>query len=396
MGFVTCLQTLFAILLIALGVEANTSPVNLTTIAEDALLGSIDMSNVVNQSQVVTVQFTHALSNASSRRSVFARQSSLYSLTYSRRAMNFTSNLTVFALPVPASDLRGTLETAINHAGKHSASELQSNLISSASNLSVIMNSINKTVDENSFNWQDFSSVASILLRAVTQHPNLNRTLVGIVNDPSGNPVVQVAILPEYVIVGNDGKPSLLNMDPSLSSAATANTTPSHLPKRVIPTAQTRISGTTYTTTFALTLGTAPGVFLRTLMASAINMVAMDPRRRTYSALVTESFAYMVQTFVASTNTRTNFSLRTENIVRLRHHEMLAILNTIYRLVDADVLATAQNLNPRFWSWSGQVIDQAGLVIANWSLGEPNQALGCSSFTATQADGSLIYGCLFT
>ncbi len=170
MGFVTCLQTLFAILLIALGVEANTSPVNLTTIAEDALLGSIDMSNVVNQSQVVTVQFTHALSNASSRRSVFARQSSLYSLTYSRRAMNFTSNLTVFVLPVPASDLRGTLETAINHAGKHSASELQSNFISSASNLSVIMNSINKTVDENSFNWQDFSSVASILLRAVTQH----------------------------------------------------------------------------------------------------------------------------------------------------------------------------------------------------------------------------------
>lgn len=393
-----CLQTLSAILLlIALRVDANTSPENLTTTAGDALIGSIDNSNVVNQSEIVTVQFTHALSDASSHRSVLARQSSLYSLTYSRRAMKFTSNLTVFALPVPASDLRVTLDTAINNAGKHSASELQSNFISSASNLSVIMNSINKTVDGDSFNWQDFSSIASILLHAVTLHPNLNRTFVGMVKDSSGNPVVEVAVLPEYVIVGNDGEPSPLNMDPSSSSsAATAKMAPSHLPKRVIPHAQSRISGTTFTTTITLTPGRVHVMFLRTLMATAINMVAMDPGRHTYSAMVTESFANVVQNFMANASGRINFSLRTENIVRLRNYEMLAILDTIYQLVDADMYAAAQAATPSFWSWSGQIIDQLGAVIAQWSLGEPNQALGCSSFTATQADGSVIYGCLVT
>lgn len=396
MGFAMCFQTLFAILLIALRVAADTSSVNLTTTVEDALLGSTDMPDVVNQSEVVTVPFPHALSNASSRHPLFARQSNLYSVTYSRRALNFSSNLTVFALPVPASDVRSTLETAINHAGEHSASELQSHFISSASNLSVIMNSINETVDDNSFNWQDFSSVASILLRAVTQHPNLNRTLVGIVKDPSGNPIVQVAILPEYVVIGSDGKPSLLNMDPSLSSTTTAETAPSDLPKRARAPDRVRIPGTTYTTNFALTPGTAHGVFLRTIMAWAINMVTLDPGRKTrYSAMVAESFAHTVQAVVAGANMRTNFTFRCADIVRLRHHELLAVLERIYYLVDIQVRSTALAPNPELWSWSGEIFDQLGNVIARWTLGEPNRELGCSTLTAQQ-DGSAIHGCLFT
>ena len=57
---------------------------------------------------------------------------------------------------------------AINKTGKHSAAELHIHFISSAGNLSLIWNLINETVDENLFNWHEFSNVASIFLIEVT------------------------------------------------------------------------------------------------------------------------------------------------------------------------------------------------------------------------------------
>ena len=312
--------------------------------------------------------------------------------------MNFSSNATVYGLSVCASDLHDTLQTAINNAAQHSAAELQSSFISSASNLSVIMNPINKTVDERSFNWRDFSSVASILLNAVEQHPDVYCTFFGVVKDPSGTPVVEVVIVPEYVTYDHDGKPSPPNMDPLTSSSTpTIEKLPASLPKRVPLPRVVPILGTNYHKAITATAGVLHTTFLRTLMASAINMVAMNPNpQRSYTTMITESFGYMFQSPAVNVDGRINFSFRTEPEYQIRHHEILAIPTMIYRTVYTYVYMDNQNRTIPSWSFTEQLLDSNGFIVQRWSLGEISQNLWCTFMTTRQSNGSVVYECLLT
>ena len=395
MDFSACVRmSCILIILFALRVRADATSGNMPATAGDVVSQPVAIVNAVGQSEFVTVQFSHSSSNSSSLDQSLTKRENSYSVTFSRQACTFNSDVTIFALPAPASDLHETLQAAISNAEKHSAAELQKNFISTASNLSVIINSLDEKLGKNSFNWQDFSSVVSIFLSDSTKRPDVNRTFVGIVKDPDKKLIAEVAIVPAYLII-SDGKPSRLNMDPATIPPTTIPGKPtSSLPRRKKSDTTAPIKGTNFSMRFAMQRGNIPTVFLRTLIASAVDMVAMDPDdQRPYSAILTESFAYMFPSLAAAGNGRTVFSLRTEGDGRIRRGEMLAIISLIYRKVDFHASLARHVDSPR-WRFSGQVVNQLNVTAANWYIGEPDGMLSCGSLVVGQTDGSDVHGCI--
>ncbi|KAI9669529.1 MAG: hypothetical protein M1817_004648 [Caeruleum heppii] len=310
-----------------------------------------------------------------------------YVFRYSRVAIKSTRNETLYALPVKADAVRGVLRTAIATGKTHGPAELSSRFWVSASNLSVIMQSRDEMPGLQSFSWADFLTIAAIMTQATAVGNNFTGSFVGVVIDPDGRPVVDVAILPAVVRVSYNSTDS--NSDAVASGSAGRGDGGNKLRQRELITFP--IKGTSYDLSLSYNQKRVMQQALVLLAQYVVDLVQLDYDSDNYAAIETSRLtSSSAEIFGDAT-----FSLRTLT-GRLSRDETLAILKTVLRLVNYH---TRLHEDPTrlLHALSGRVLNDSGVSIAQWSIGEAAGSIAnCAQMLVEHPDGSFAVGCLAT
>lgn len=379
MGSFGCsLIVLTTVFFFALTAKANPFPVDSNPAPDAPLPAPGNIQNIVNVNDFITVPLP-------SRVLQRPNTGGQYSIRYSVNAIRSTSNAVLMSLMVPANDLRAALQAAINDGAKHSPSEKQTYFESSASGLSVIMISYEARPDRAPFNWQDVSSIASVLLKAVPGGGNTANSFVGVVVNPEGMSIVDIAVIPSFAHVRSKGSRSLAVTDSPTSRTSHDADTPSKLQKR----ASYPVHDTGLTLEYLKGVNQVTGIVLRTLIIYALDMVVMDIPGRAYISIVNNPLGP-----VAAHEGHVVFSLRAVNSQRIPQRDAVAIITAI-----RDVVTTYVEWNrfpgTQYRSVVGRVLNSAGVAIAHWSVGELLGSMDeCGTILVAHPDGSHSIGCL--
>ena len=369
------LTTVFFLLLTA---ETNPVPINPNPGPDAPLPAPQNIQSEVNVNEVVTV----ALPSRLLQRPNTGGQ---YSIRYSVNAIQSTSNDYLMAIPVSAVDLRAALQAAINDGTKHSPSEMQTSFQSTANGLSVIMNSYEPKSNRPPFNWQDVSSIASVLLKASPGGVSTANCFVGVVINPEGKSIVDIAVLPSLIHIQRKALRSVAALDSSTSHPRHNVDTPSRLQKRVLYP----VRGTVLTLDYETGAHSITGVALRMLIDYALDLVVLDVPGRAYYRILSSPLGPIL-----AGEGHVIFSLRAVNSQPIAQSDVVAILTAIRAVVTT---YTQWNRFPGtpYRSVVGRVSNNAGVVIAHWSVGEPMGSAGeCGTVVVLQPDGSHGLGCL--
>jgi len=337
-----------------------------------------NIQNVVNVNEFVTV----ALPSRVLQRPGIGGQ---YNIRYSVNAIRSTSNDVLMSIPIPASDLRAALQAAIDDGAKHSPSEVQTSFVSSANGLSVIINTYEARSDRPPFNWQDVSSVASVLLKASPGGASTANSYVGVVVNPDGKSIADFAVIPTFVHVHSKGSRSLVAGNSSTNNLRPSLDTPSKLPKR----ATYLIHNTGLSLEYDTGAHGITGVVLRMLIIYALDMVLLDIPGQTYTTVIASPLGP-----VRPHEGHVVFSFRAVNGQRILHQDVVAILTALRDVVTTYVQWNRFPGTP-YRSVVGRVLNNAGIAIAYWSVGELLGSVAeCGTVLVAQPDGSHSLGCL--
>ncbi len=369
---------LTTVFLLVLTAKANPLPAGPDSAPFSLLPAPGNIQSAVNVNDFVTV----ALPSRVLQRPGIGGQ---YHIRYSTNAIRSASNDVLMSIPVPANDQRAALQAAINDGAKHSPSEMQTSFVSSANSLSVIMNSYEARTDRQPFNWQDVSSVASVLLKASPGGTSNANSFVGVVVDPEGKSIVDFVVIPTFVNVHSQGSRSIIAGGPFTNNLRHNLDTPSKLQKRILYL----IADTTLTLEYGSGTHDVNGIVLRTLIVYALDMILMEPHTQSYNNVVSNPLGP-----VLAWEGHVVFSLRALNSQRIPREDMLKILTAIRDVVTAYV---EWNMFPRtrYRSVVGRVLNNAGNPIARWSVGELLGSLDeCGTVLVAHPDGTHGVGCL--
>lgn len=369
---------LTTVLYLVLTPKANPLPVDPNPGPLAPLPAPGNIQDVVNVNEFVTV----ALPSRVLQRPGVGGQ---YNIRYSVNAIRSTSNDVLRSIPVPANDLRAALQAAVNDGAKHSPSEMQTSFVSSANGLSVIMNTYEARSDRPPFNWQDVSSVASVLLKSSPGGASSANSFVGVVVNPEGKSIVDFAVIPTFVHVHSKGSRSLVAVAPPTKYAERSLDTPSKL--------QNRATYLIHNTALSLEYDTGShgvnGLVLRMLIIYAMDMVLLDVPDQTYTTVIASPLGP-----VQPNEGHVVFSLRAVNSQRISRQDALTITSAIGAVVTTYVQWNRFPGTP-YRSIVGRVLNNDGIGIAYWSVGEPLGSVAeCGTVIVAQPDGSRALGCL--
>ncbi|KAI9671883.1 MAG: hypothetical protein M1817_003428 [Caeruleum heppii] len=363
----------------------------------DVLWNAVPKDELIDTSHILTGYFPKIILSSTSpdvtldetsKRAVVIEQ---YKLRYSRLSINSTTNDKLWAITTAPDALRDTLVQAIDEATTHSRHDLTNCFVSSASNLSLIMKPVDQNQTRDPFNWQDFSSVASILLKAMDgDSGNATTSFVGVVLDPTGRSIVDVAVIPTFVRVAGNGTV----MD-GTSDILSPNT---HLPRNddqdqahtIHKRARRLIEGTPYVLMIHRGVGTLQALALNMLAKYVLDMIAMDffPDPAGYSAISTNHLNDGHSSLPG--DAVFNFQVVGPN---LSHDEMFAILHEIRSTIS--LYTWGGDATATFSALKGQVLTTAGIIVARWSFGRgPAFLNSCGRILVENPDGTTAWGCL--
>ncbi|MCJ1364390.1 hypothetical protein MMC16_003500 [Acarospora aff. strigata] len=344
------------------------------------LPGPWQLRNLVDLAEIVTVP----LPSRTSGRQITG---GLFNVRYSRKAIKSTLGNTLISIPVRADDLRETLQTAIANARTHSPSETQTYFVSTAKGLSVIVKSIIAAPDRDAFNWQDFSSVASVLLKATPEGDKITDSFVGVVVNSEGKSIVDVAVIPAFGHVHSNKIRSLPDSALSITDPKLNMDSPSRLEKRVTYP----IPGTALTMQSSVGMSRVNALALRLLVLYAIDMVMMNDSDESYST-ITATLTDRISTRYG----QAAFSVRALNGQKISLLDMMAIILEMHDLVGL-YLTTNENPAGLYRALVGKVLKADGMAIAHWSIGEPmGSPTECGLVVVQHPDESQVLGCLAT
>lgn len=374
-GLLFLISTVFFLLLTT---KANPVPFNPSPASIAPLPAPGTIQNAVNVNEFLTVPLPSRILQR-------PNGGPQYSIRYSVNAIRSTSNGILMSIALPANDLRAALQAAIDNGAKHSPSEMQTSFVSSANSLSVIINSYEAKSNRPPFNWQDVSSVAAVLLKASPGGASDVNSFVGVVVNPEGNSIVDFAVIPTFVHIHSKGSRSLIPVRPSTNNPRHNLDTLRRLQKRV----SYHIDGTG----FSLEYDTGPhdvnGFVLRMLIIYALDMLLLDTPSRAYTTVVSSPLGPVI-----ARDGHVVFSLRAMNSQRISRLDILTIMSAIRDVVSTYVQRNRYPGLP-YKSLVGQVLNNAGVAIAHWSVGELLGSVDeCGMVLVTQPDGSHGLGCL--
>ncbi|KAI9681199.1 MAG: hypothetical protein M1817_002481 [Caeruleum heppii] len=370
---------------------------------EDALLDSILSQNItsaeeidpadIEVSRIPYRSFKSDKLRSGSRKRQYEGDGS-WQLFHSRQAVNGTAGRSLWAVPVNNQDLRALLERAIADAKTHTVADITNSFTSTAKGLRLFMTSIDDQPNANSFNWQDYGTVAETLLKAVLKNPQRPNSIVGTVVSPNGTKTVDVVSLPAFVHI---------RPDTSVEFLESSSDSTQHVPRAV--GVRTRdvsraVDGTTLT--LRMSRMRAVKIVAHTMAFVAkhvVDMVLMDDQYRPdrystgYSAIDTSGH-WGADAAISDRFEKANFRLRTFG-ERIDSKTMLNIAITIRQTVDQ--YAGRFSRNDEVSTLAGKVVDAAGNLLAEWGFGLPTTdqpMTACSQLFVRNPDDSLYYACL--
>ncbi|KAI9673164.1 MAG: hypothetical protein M1817_003026 [Caeruleum heppii] len=330
-----------------------------------------------------------------------------WQILHSRKAVNGTAGMLLRAMPVGPPDLKALLERAIVDATLHTALDLSNSFTSYANRLRLFMTSVDDHPTSESFNWQDYRSVAEILLKSVINEPESTTSIVGVIVDPQGRRAVDVVSLPAFVHVRVNGSVEFAH-PPRTRAPPKMPDTVENLPRRHVSSSSTskrdvttRIEGTTMTLQMRRTSHRVTAQALYWLADFVVNMVLADTN---YRADDDPAFAYGYTALQTADRFRENsmakrlfgdlvFRFATTTARQIDEKDMLRIVRAIDEFVRKYTNHVARG--EKVASIAGKVLD-SGQAIAQWSIGlsAESAASVCTEAVVIQPDGTQALGCL--
>ncbi len=389
MGLLKSVQALLiSLLLLTVTVRAQDSP----PAPEDPLPTTLS-TEVVDTSKIISVEFPKAISS----KLRFAKRqdvSGKYILNYSQTSIATTGGDVIFGIPVQASSMRAALQQAIETAATFTPTDLTNIFVSSAAGLTVVMKSTAKNPDASSFNWQDYSSVASILLAETPTTDGIVNSFVGVVVGPDGIRFVDVAVVPQFVIDrGNTGAISTTPPPPPATGNEPKN---DNLPRRLHKRVQVAVPGTAYRIHYSVGTARVAGTLLLTLTRYAGNMVVMNfnPFEALNTVITDGTQEIITEAARGLAEGATVFRITTLPGIFIDGGEMVYIMRVISGIVRSYVGQNDQDRSLR--TLRGYITTAASeAAIAYWSVGEAFQHFDgnparCTAYGDTAPSG----GCL--
>ncbi|KAI9674492.1 MAG: hypothetical protein M1817_001830 [Caeruleum heppii] len=332
-----------------------------------------------------------------------------YRIVFSREAITATTRATLWAVPVNTTDLRTLLQTAKADAANHSAHDRSTPFTSTTKGLRLVMTSIEKAQCPDSFNWEDYGTVSDVLLQSVVAESDSRNSIVGVVVDPTGKPLVDVIVLPAYVYINKyrtvDSSEPLQTLPRDVSPrdrhsqhdiaaldlASSEWTTRSRVEKRdkIRP-----VQGTDLTLHVRTVAAQTTAYALSVLASYAVNAIHCDSTLRRH-----QNFLSGYSIFETSKLLDTDFLGGVVFHLRstagpIKGHDMVEIVRSINQIIRKRSLD--RDLDDRVPALVGKVVNAAGYAVAHWSVGIAVAAASsvCAEALVVNPDGTGALGYL--
>ncbi len=305
-----------------------------------------------------------------------------YTLSFSPESVATSSGNALYTLPVHNNDLRNLLQSAIALGHSQDSNQFKTFFNASLNGLELIMNAIASTTERPTFNWLAYADVAQILLdNTAPASMDLVNSFVGVVKDPAGIIQAQLGIIPQVVVVPDAASPT--TSPPSSSNPIPATGPKLRLAKRDYTKS---IPNTALKLTVTKTAVVIGGNVLGNLAKWALDTVILEPQ------------VYWTSLIGGSQHFQEFFGSNEFHLVAVRRQgidaaDMIEAVRAIYTIVDVYIRSgSSRGPRPSAKALQGTILNSAGIVIANWSIGPRPQGQGPGCRIATFVETA--FGCI--